>query len=1017
MRQSVMGFRLLVGGFFTAAILLGFGQRAVDSAEPKPVAAAETDSKPPLLRNSDPLSPAEEQKTFRLAPGLTIELVAAEPDVVDPVAMTFDEQGQIYVAEMRGYPNGGVATGNETGGRIRRLTDRDGDGKFETAVTFLEGLRFPTSVMVYRKGLLIANAPEILYAEDTTGDGKADVVKVLYTGFALNNIQQLINSFQWGMDNWVHINAGFAGGTIRSPEKPDMPPVTLSGRGARFKPDQPGSLEPTSGGGQYGLTCDPYSRWFTATNSQHLRQIILPDEYLRKNPYLSVPTTTWDIPEHGASCKVFRISPFEKWRVERTTRRAGGPDAKRFVSTELVPGGYVTSGCSPLVYNADQFPETYRGTVLICDPANNLITRDTLRPNGAAYIASRADANAEFLASTDNWFRPTWLTLAPDGSVFVLDFYREVIETPLSLPEDIKQRLILHSRERGRIWRIRSQSAPSTLTVNLANQSLEQWVANLDSPNYWWRIQSQRLLVQQADRKVIPALEAAAKSAKSGPGRVHALWTLQGLQALTAATLIPAFGDVEAGVREHALRLGESLLTGESAAEIRKAMLTAAKDADARVRFQAALSLGQIQSPEVANALATILRKDGDDRWTTTAILASAGNVAPELLQSLIADAEFVRSPNAAGVITRLSAMNGATQNEANLAKVLSSLTSVKTTGWEMPVLEGLGQGLQNTKRPLNTLWTNPPATLTKAVSQALPFFERAAERAGNAKLSVSDRIQSIRLLAFGPYPIAGKRLAEMLSPQQPSEIQLASLRALAVQESPEVASAILSAWPAMGPTLRREAGEVLFAKLDRMQALLTAIERKQILPAQLEAARIAQLRSHANGQIRARSEKLLAGLGQTDRAKVVDAYRDALTMASDPLRGKAVFAKNCSVCHRLENVGVQVGPDLVAAIRGKPKDYLLVAILDPSREVDPRYVNYQAVTENGRLLSGMLAAETTTSITLRRAEGQEDTILRSQLDEITATPKSLMPEELEKQFTKQELADLLAYLQSATGG
>src|SRR6266849_665132 len=416
-----------------------------------------SDSKP--AANSGPLTPKEERDTFQIPERFQIELVACEPNIVDPVAIAFDENGRMYVAEMPGYPNGGVGTGNIHSGRIKLLEDRDGDGFYEHCTTFAEGLRFPTSVMPWHKGVLVSVAPDILFLEDTVGDGKADRKRTLYTGFGLDNIQQLINSLQWGLDNWVYGCAGSNGGTIRSAEKPEVPPVTLRNRGVRFHPEKPGSLEPTSGGGQFGIAADSGQNWFTATNSQHLRHIVLPDHYLRRNPSLTVSAVTLDIPDHGAACQVNRISPFEPWRVERTARRKSGPDSRRFPSTELVPGGFITSACSTVVYAADLFPEPYRGNTFVCDPANNLIHRDILEPHGATYVASRADKDCEFLASTDTWFRPVWLTLGPDGGLYVLDFYREVIETPLSLPDDIKKKLNLESRGRGRIWRIVPEGA------------------------------------------------------------------------------------------------------------------------------------------------------------------------------------------------------------------------------------------------------------------------------------------------------------------------------------------------------------------------------------------------------------------------------------------------------------------------------------------------------------------------------------------------------------------------------
>ena len=370
----------------------------------------------PGTPSAGPLSPQEELATFHIAKGFRVELVACEPSVIDPVAMAFDEDGRLFVAEMPGYPNGGVATGPIHSGTIKLLEDRDGDGSYKKCTTFAAGLRLPTSVMPWNGGLLAAVAPDILFLEDSDGDGRADHQRSLYTGFDLSNSEQLINGLQWSLDNWVYGCAGMLGGVIRSVEKPDMSRIELHGRGVRFHPELPGSLEPTSGGGQFGLAADDWQHWFTNTNSQHLRHIVLPDHYLRRNPSLPVRAVTLDIPDHGAACKVYRLSPFEPWRVERTARRAAGPDARRFPATELVAGGYITSACSPVVYTADLFPESYRGNTFICDPANNLIHRDRLVPRGATFTAERADPAHEFLAATNTWFRPVCLTIGPDGA-------------------------------------------------------------------------------------------------------------------------------------------------------------------------------------------------------------------------------------------------------------------------------------------------------------------------------------------------------------------------------------------------------------------------------------------------------------------------------------------------------------------------------------------------------------------------------------------------------------------------
>jgi putative membrane-bound dehydrogenase-like protein len=981
----------------------------IEAAEPKPGEAPK-----------GPLSPREEQATFRLPKGFAIDLVAAEPDVVDPVAMAFDEEGRIFVAEMRGYPNGGLATGQITSGQIKVLEDRDGDGVYETSRVFADGLRFPSGVQPWRGGLLVADAPNILYFEDTKGTGKADRRRVLYTGFSLSNVEQVINSLQWALDNWVHGCAGGEGGTIRSPEKPEMPPLTLRGRGIRFHPETPGSLEATSGGGQYGLAPDAWEHWFTATNSQHLRQIVLPDHYLRRNPALAVSAVTLDIPDHGAACKVHRLSPFEAWRVERTKRRKegrGGYDPRRFPSTELVPGGYITSGCSPVVYVAADFPEAYRGNVLVCDPANNLIHRDVLVDNGATFIAKRAadEQDCEFLASTDNWFRPVHLTLGPDGALYVLDFYREAIETPLSLPDDIKKTVNLESRGRGRIWRIRVPEM-ARRKPSLRKASSQALVEHLSDPNLWWRLTAQRLLIERQDRDMAKELHKLVHASMSGHGRAHALWTLHGLKALTDDDIELALKDSVPGVREQALRLAEERLP--DSAKLRAAVAALADDPSPQVRFQLAFTLGAVDTPATVSALGRIAERDADDRWTQTAVLSSIHGSGIALLETLVNDEDFIKGTSSSRLqlLSRLASLVGAKADDANLGRALHLLgTRGKDTGpWQLSILDGLGQGLQNSSRPLAQLWEKPPPSLKEAIAGVLPLFELAAKSSRDSKRSSADRSDALRLLGCGPYGKIESAAKDLLNPQTPPEVQSALVRALSVQSRPEVADLLLAAWNGYSPTVRREVVEAIFARADRLPRLLDAIERKKVLSNQLEPLRLEQLRKYPKSSIRERAQRLLAGQAAPERQKVVALYREALDMKADTERGKAVFKKNCTVCHRLDNEGFEVGPDLLSALRNKSPEQLLNDILDPSREVDPRYLNYQITTKNGQVFSGLIAADTASSVTVRRGEKAEDTILRNQIEEVQATGKSLMPEGLEMQLSKQELADLIAYLQTA---
>jgi putative membrane-bound dehydrogenase-like protein len=987
---------LLVGWVFASFVI-------ADDAKPRPVPG--------------PLSPREELATFRTLPGFRAELVACEPEVVDPVAMAFDERGRIFVAEMRGYPNGGRGTGTITTGRIKCLTDTNSDGLYETSTLYAEGLRFPTGVMPYKGGLLVANAPDLLYLEDMDDDGRSDKRRVLYTGFGVENIQQLLNSLQWGLDNWVHGCAGSNGGTVTCPEKPDFPALTLRNRHVRFHPDMPGSLEPASGGGQYGLSPDAFGRWFTATNSQHLRHIVLPDHYLRRNPFLSVPAVVLDIPDHGAACQVFRVSSFEAWRVERTSRRLLDPRYANWPSSEKVPGGFVTSGCSPVVYTADLYPPAFRGNTFVCDPANNLIHRDKLVQAGGTFVAKRVDDGCEFLASSDNWFRPVHLTIGPDGALYVLDFYREAIETPLSLPDDIKAKMNLESRGRGRIWRIgpdRLAATRSGARFDLRKSSPADLVAKLGDPNSWWRFTAQRVLVERQDRSIVRALEALARTAAEPEGRVHALRTLEGLHALAIPMVELALADASPDVREHALQLSEAFLSQSDA--IRSAVLAKADDPNPRVRFQAAFSVGGLDPALAAPALVKILRRDGADPWAQTASLSSAARCAPELLTTLAADPGFLSQAHATAVLRRLATVIGAQADPGALARAFKLVAEQSPEGIipaarQAALLDGLGQGLQNSKLSLRTLWEKPPPQLAEVVHTVRPMFERAAATAADEKAALPERVDSVRLLGFGPFAIAAEPLANLLSPRQPPEIQSAVVRALAAQDQPQTVELLLAAWDSYGPSLRREVVEALLARPARVVKLLDAIEANRIAPTQLEVARRDQLRKHANAAIRQRAVALFANVGSGDRRKVVEDSRGVLDMTGDAARGKPLFQKHCAVCHKLDGEGHEVGPDLRAVLGNKTREALLTDALDPNREVDPRYVNYQVTTTRGRVLTGLLAAETPASVTLRRAENAEDTILRSQIESMQATGQSLMPDEFEKQVSKQDLADIIEFL------
>jgi putative heme-binding domain-containing protein len=317
----------------------------------------------------------------------------------------------------------------------------------------------------------------------------------------------------------------------------------------------------------------------------------------------------------------------------------------------------------------------------------------------------------------------------------------------------------------------------------------------------------------------------------------------------------------------------------------------------------------------------------------------------------------------------------------------------------------GLGRGLQRSGGSLRRLLEGP------AAPRFAPIFDRAAVAAASDG-SVKSRVEAIRLLGLGPNDRALAVLTPLLDARQPGEVQVAALQTLNPLPDRRIAASVVAQWKALSPTVRREAIELLFTRSERLPILVDAIEAGSVLPADLDPARRTQLLALPDSKLRERAVRLLGNAASSDRNQVISAYRKALDLSGQPDRGRTVFQKTCATCHKAENAGVDVGPNL-ATVTNRTAEDLLVHILDPNREVAPPYVNYNVALVDGRVLSGVIADESANSLTLKRAEGATDVIPRSQVEAISSTGQSLMPEGLEKGLEAQDFADVIAYLRS----
>ncbi len=951
-------------------------------------------------------------KTFKLAHGFALELVASEPDVADPVDACFDENGRMYVAEMRGYPYSDEprpqcldGIGRSNAGVIRLLEDTNGDGRMDRSVVFADEISWPTSVCCYNGGVFVIAPPHIYFLKDTDGDDVADRREIVYSGFSRANVQALSNNLKWGLDNHIYAAGGRNGAELTHRGRKLF---SLGRRDLRFNPATE-ELELVSGGLQFGHSMDDWGNRFVCSNSNHMLHIVFPQRYLKRNRSLAVSGVVRSIAQEGGAAPVFRRSSAEPWRVVRTRRRAVDPKFRKRVSpTELVPIGFFTSATGVTIYRGGAYPPQFRGNAFIGDVGGNLVHRKIVKPNGASFVAQRADRNMEFLTSTDNWFRPTNFVNAPDGTLYILDMYRETIEHPFSIPEDIKAYLDLESgHDRGRIYRLVSPGMKRIRPPKLGNASTAELVLQLESPNSWNRETAQRLLWQRQDKSALQPLRKLVTTSKSALARLHALWTLQGMDALTSELLLAALSDSNAGVREHAVRLSEPFL--DSSPALAAAVSQLANDRAYRVRMQVAYSLGEMKPAAALTTLVSLATTIGNDLDLRTALLSSIGDSPDELAVTLLEDAVLLKAAIRSGLLAELTQMAGTKNNDEGAARVLASAISLDG---QLPVkqtlLGALGGGLRRRGSSV------PALLLSKAVdpqtrTRIRRLFVEAGRMAEDGSRSASDRGRAIRLLADADFETASRHLGPLLTPLVPQSLQSQAVQALGEHSNPQVGDLLMASWRGDSPKVRRQVVDVMLGRAGRIDTLLAAIAAQTVKPAELERDKKQLLLNHPNNQVRSRARKLFGADVPSSRAKVIADYQKTLALEGNVTRGRQLFLKQCVICHKVGDEGQQVGPELASTQNKSPADMLL-AILDPNREAQPNFTNYTLVTTQGKIVTGIITDETANSITLRRAEGKQETVLRGNIETLISSGLSLMPEGLEKELTPQQLADVISF-------
>ncbi len=965
-------------------LLLAIAGSSANAADPKP--------DPKELPRLKPLEPNETLKSFRVREGFKLQLVASEPMVADPMAIAFDAEGRMYVVELHGYPE----KRHEALGKVKRLTDVDGDGVFDKVTTFAEGLKWPSAVLCYDGGVFIGCAPDILFMRDHDGDGVAEEKKVVFTGFGAGSPREiaprLFNSFRWGLDNRIHAASSMNAGIVRRPDQQESEALDLRRHDFSFDP-RTLDLRKESGSAQHGLSFNRRGQKFLSRNSNHIMSMVYDWRYAERNKSYSMPHWRVDIAREGPAAKIFRISPDEPWRVLRTRWRVSG-EIRGSVEGGGTAFGYFTSATGVTIYRGNAFPTRYLGNAFIGAPANNLVHRKVFEPNTVQPVAMRDkdEQDREFIASTDNWFRPVQFSNAPDGTLYVVDMYRELIEVAHAIPDSIKAHMDIYSgTDRGRIYRVLPDGFEQPAGPGLKKMSNKQLAIMLVHRSGWHQDTASRLLFERNDAGVVPELVQLLETCQGGfSGRIRILYLLRHFGALNAGHLSTAFKDKAAGVREHAVKLAETM----DLPELDDQLSALVDDPDARVRFQLALSLGSMKTKARSSALARLAAGESDP-WIQAAILSSLAGAEIEVFRELARNA----ASDSTSFLIELIKLMGASGHGAD--EVVKLVLDQQQAPTALVYLNALGEGLRRSKTPTQSLGGS--GGLER-------FYSAAKELSVNQREAVENRVIAIETLGQLKYGDVGTRLLGLLSVKEPEPVQLAALDSLDSFSVEDIARELVNRWSIFTPAVRSRAMRMFLRRSAYSMIMLAAVEEGMMTLSDIPTTRHRYLRNHGNKSVRAKSVKVLGSQSKSSRAEVIKRFMPALNRNGRSDAGAKSFASRCVTCHRFKGQGHQLGPDLETTKRWSGEE-LLTHILDPNRKVDPTQRAYAVETTDGESFLGLVVSETEGSVVLKMPLGQVANIPRDRVRSLKGQGVSIMPEGLELEMSTQEMADLIAYL------
>ncbi|HZT82882.1 MAG TPA: PVC-type heme-binding CxxCH protein, partial [Gemmataceae bacterium] len=974
----------------------------------------------PLRKMQKPLPPEESAKHYVHPADLEMKLFATEAQLGGkPICLNWDERGRLWVAITADYPNEKQPEGKGRD-RILILEDTDGDGRADKVTVFADKLSIPTSLAFARGGVIVHQPPQTLFLKDADGDDRADERRVLFTGWGVQDTHAGPSNLQYGLDNWLYGIVGYSGyrGEVGGESH-------RFGQGFyRFKPDG-SKLEflRSTNNNSWGVGFSEEGLLFGSTaNGCPSVYVPIPNRY-----YESV---------RGWSSRVLQSIALSNQFHPIT-------DKVRQVDWH---GGF-TAAAGHALYTARAYPRAYwNRTAFVSDPTGHLTATFVLQPNGSDFTA-RYGWN--LAASDDEWAAPIAAEVGPDGCVWVIDWYNFIVQhnpTPRGYQtgKGNAYETNLRDKKHGRIYRLVPKGAKLSQPITLKGAGPEKLVATLKNSNLFWRRHAQRLLVERGKLDVLPALVKAAGDASTdeiglNPGVIHALWTMHGLGALdgkhpeATAAAVAGLKHRSAGVRRNAA----AVLPRDEASV--QALLASGvlDDPDAQVRLAALLALAEMRPNDAAGAaIARVLARpeNAGDRWVRDAATSAAAAHDLAFLRAVAAKKELPEpARNAVAIVAEHYARGGPS---ATVGRLLAALAAADAKVAEV-VVNGLAKGWPRGKKAELTAETEkamadllgrlPPGGRGGLVRLASAWGSKALEKYGaevakSLLAAVKDEKQSDdrragaarQLIQFLPGDAkVVEELLELVSPRLSPALAAALVEAAGGSTAPQAGAAFLERFENWPPSARAAAVRALLSRPELTRPLLDALDKGTVPLTELALDQKQALASHPDKAIAARAKKLLArggGLPSADRQKVIDEFLPLTKQTGDAALGKAAFKKHCATCHTHSGEGNQVGPDLTG-MAAHPKEELIVHILDPNRSVEGNFRVWSLATKSGKVLNGLLASETKTSVELIDSEAKKHVILREDIEVLNASNKSLMPEGFEKQLTRAELVNLLEFL------